>query len=259
MKSRTSWQIMRDTVHALFIRELRTRFGANRLGYFWALAEPAGQAAIMVALFSAIGRNTLTGVDVALFMLSGILPYKLFSKLLPQLAVSVQANKGLLGYRQVAAIDPFITRLIIEVVTFLIVSLLLFSVLAWMGIGVIPEKPLELLLANLLLALFAAGIGLCLCSAVLYWEDTTKVVNMATTPLMIISGVFFCATMVPEQYWHLLAWNPLFHAIELTRDAFFVSYKTPVGSWSYLATCTLLFVSLGLMLYRVNHQRFVSV
>ena len=258
MKARTSWQIMRDTVHALFIRELRTRFGSNRLGYFWALAEPAGQAAIMVALFSTIGRHSLSGVPVALFMLSGILPLKLFSKLLTQLSAAVQANKGLLGYRQVAPIDPLITRLIIELVTFLIVYVLLLVVLAWMGMRVLPDDFLRLLSASLLMVIVAAGLGMIFCVTQLYWDDVTKLINLIMTPMMFISGVFYSATMIPEQYWYLFSWNPLFHAIELARDAFFASYSTPVGSWYYLGAFALVTQAMGLMLYRTNHQRFVA-
>ena len=258
MKARTSWQIMRDTVHALFIRELRTRFGANRLGYFWALAEPAGQAAIMVALFSTIGRHSLSGVPVALFMLSGILPFKLFSKLLTQLSAAVQANKGLLGYRQVAPIDPLITRLIIEFATFLIVYVLLLVILAWMGMHVLPDDFLRLLSASFLMVTVAAGLGMIFCVTQLYWDDVTKLINLIMTPMMFISGVFYSATMIPEQYWYLFSWNPLFHAIELARDAFFASYSTPVGSWYYLGAFALVTQAMGLMLYQANRQRFVA-
>jgi capsular polysaccharide transport system permease protein len=65
---RNSWQIMCDTVHALLMRELKTRFGANRLGYFWAIADPVAQAAVMGVLFSLIGRSSVSGIDIALFI-----------------------------------------------------------------------------------------------------------------------------------------------------------------------------------------------
>ena len=60
---------MRDTIHALLMRELKTRFGAKKLGYFWALAEPIAQAAIFALLFTLIGRTSITGVPVALFLI----------------------------------------------------------------------------------------------------------------------------------------------------------------------------------------------
>ena len=78
--SRTPLQIMFDTIFALMMRELKTRFGAKKLGYFWAIIEPAAQASIMAIMFSLIGRSSLSGVPVALFLISGIMPFKFFSK-----------------------------------------------------------------------------------------------------------------------------------------------------------------------------------
>lgn len=257
--ARSSLQIMRDTVHALLMRELKTRFGSSKLGYFWAIAEPAAQASILAILFTIIGRNSLAGVPVALFLISGVMPFKAFSKTKTQLSNGISSNTALFAYRQVSPIDPILTRLIIELATFFIVYVIILSVMAWLGLDVWPQDLLALIMASLLLVMLAAGIGLCMNSAVLYWKDANKLMGIVTTPLFLISGVLFCATMIPAKYWYLFTWNPIFHAIELSRDAFFASYTTPVGSWGYLAFVSLSFVTVGLMLYRVNRIRFATL
>ena len=256
--ARASLQIMRDTVHALIMREIKTRFGSSKLGYFWALAEPALQASFMAIMFSLIGRSSLSGVSVALFMLVGLIPFKFFSKLLPQLAASVHANRSLLAYRQVAALDPFIARLIIEVATFILVYVILMAILAWFGMDVWPDDLLKLLAASLLMVLVASGLGLILCSAMVFWEDTPKLLGLVMTPMMFISGVFYSATMIPSQYWWLFTWNPVFHVIELSRDAMFASYTSPVADAQYLTLLALGFISIGLMLYQMNKRRFIT-
>jgi capsular polysaccharide transport system permease protein len=256
--SRTSLQIMLDTVFALMMRELKTRFGAKKLGYFWAIVEPASQASIMALLFSLIGRSSLTGVPVALFMISGIMPFKFFSKLLPQLAGSVQANKALFTYRQVSILDPLITRLIIEVTTYIVVFCIILSVMAWIGFDVEMQDFLAFLMINILLISLGLGMGILLCVASAYWEDTAKVVSMMMLPMFMISGIFFTATMIPQKYHYLLDWNPIFHVIELIRQAMFVSYTSPIGDWQYVAFCALVSNAAGLMLYQVSRQRFIT-
>jgi capsular polysaccharide transport system permease protein len=256
--NRTALQIMSDTVHALMMREIKTRFGSNRLGYFWALVEPMVQAGIMALMFSLMGRSSVAGIPVALFLLVGILPFKIFSKLLPQLSAAVESNKGLLSYRQVSAIDPIITRVIIEAATFLIVYCLLMGFMAWLGFAVIPDDLLAVLYASSLLIITSVGLGLMLCSAVTYWKDVSKVVGMITMPMMIISGVMFSATMIPSQYWYLFDWNPVFHAIELSRDGYFSAYTTPVGDWGYLELCAFICFSFGLMTFQINRLRFIT-
>ena len=258
MASRSSWQIMCDSVHALLMREIKTRFGTNRLGYFWAIAEPVAQAAVIGLIFTLLGRSSVSGIAVALFMFTGILPFKMFAKLLPQLSAAVNANKALLAYRQVSAIDPIIARIIIEVATFIVAYIVIFSAMGWLGFEVIPHDILGVLMASLLLIIIAIGIGLMLCVAMSYWQDTGKVVGMVMQPMFFISGIFFAAPMIPQQYWYLFSWNPIFHAIELSRDAFFVSYVTPVGSWLYLSLCALVSFTLGIVTFYQSRMRFLT-
>jgi capsular polysaccharide transport system permease protein len=255
---RNAITIMFDTVHALLMRELKTRFGANRLGYFWAIVEPVAQASIFAVIFTVLGRKAVAGVPVALFLLSGILAFNLFSKLLPQLSSAIKANKALFSYRQVTAIDPVITRLIIELATFIVVYTIILLGLAWLGFEVMPDDFPKVLLATSLLIILTTGLGLILCSLVSYWQDTPKIVSMVMRPMFFMSGVFYCATMIPKQYWYLFDWNPIFHAIELSRDAFFSGYTTPIGSWEYLSVTALVCFATGLGTFQLSQQRFIS-
>lgn len=256
---RSSLKIMGDTVHALLMRELRTRFGSSKLGYFWAIAEPAAQATVLAVLFSLIGRSSLSGVPVALFLITGVMPFKAFSKSLIQLSAGIKSSSALFSYRQVSPIDPLITRLIIELATFFIVYGIILLVMFWIGFDVWPQDLLALILVSLLFMFLAVGLALCLSVAQLYWQDANKLLAMIMTPMFFISGILFCATMIPQRFWYLFSWNPIFHAIELSRDAFFVSYETPIGSWLYLGLLTLGFNVLGLMLYRANRIKFVAL
>ncbi|WP_299008290.1 ABC transporter permease [uncultured Shewanella sp.] len=257
-KKRTSLTIMSDVIFALTMREIKTRFGHNRLGYFWAIMEPVGQVAILGLIFSLMGRNSVANIPVALFLFTAILPFKLFGKLLNQLSAAIDANKGLLSYRQVTAIDPVITRILIEVATFLLVYVFIFSVMAWLGFTAWPNNLLGLLTATALLVVFTVGLGLLLCTCMSFWKDTKKIVNIITRPLFFISGIFFCATMIPPQYWYLFDWNPIFHVIELSRDSFFSAYTSPVGQWSYLSFCALVSFSLGLAIFHLCRHRFIG-
>ena len=97
------------------------------------------QALVMGAVFTLIGRSSVSGIPVALFIFTGILPFKMFSKLLPQLSAAVKANKPLLAYRQVSAIDPIVARVLLEVAIFIVAYVLIFGLMAWLGFNVIPH------------------------------------------------------------------------------------------------------------------------
>ena len=54
MDKRSSWQIQKAVFHALFAREMQTRFGKYRLSYVWALIEPLSHIIVLSLLFSTI-------------------------------------------------------------------------------------------------------------------------------------------------------------------------------------------------------------
>ncbi|QBY03547.1 ABC transporter permease [Thalassotalea sp. HSM 43] len=256
---RNAWQIMCDSVHALLLREVKTRFGTNRMGYFWALFDPIAQVAVLASIFTFIGRESVTGVPISLFLIVAILPYKLFAKLLPQLSAAVASNKALFGYRQVCPVDPVITRLLIEVVTFIVVYFIVMAIAGWLGLDALPNDLLMLLLVTFLLICFSAGLGLLLCCATLHWQDTPKLLSLILAPMFFISGVFFSATMIPPNMWFLFDWNPIFHFIELSRDAYFLSYQSPIGDIYYVAFLSLISLGVGMAMFQANRQKFITL
>lgn len=74
-KPRGGIEVMYASIRALFLRELQTRFGHYRIGYVWALLEPALNVIFMLILFGAIVKRVLPGIDYTVFLINGILPY----------------------------------------------------------------------------------------------------------------------------------------------------------------------------------------
>jgi len=63
-------------VHALIIRETRTRFGDSRLGYGWALLEPILHIALLSAVFSLLMRGSPPiGANFFVFYYTGLIRY----------------------------------------------------------------------------------------------------------------------------------------------------------------------------------------
>lgn len=52
--ARSGFEVQKVTVEALFLREIRTRFGKFRLGYLWAILEPSAHLLILLGIFGYI-------------------------------------------------------------------------------------------------------------------------------------------------------------------------------------------------------------
>ena len=84
LKPRGGLQVMYAAVRALFLRELQTRFGQYRLGYFWILLEPALHIGFMLILFGTVRQRMVPSMDYEVFLVNGILPFFMFRRIATQ-------------------------------------------------------------------------------------------------------------------------------------------------------------------------------
>ena len=107
-----------EVIMALILRETRTRFGRNRLGYLWALIEP------IVVTFTFYGVHVdanrgkpEAGMGLFAFIATGVLPFTLFMNTVTRVADAVTSNKAMLYYPQVRPIELVIARAALEAAT----------------------------------------------------------------------------------------------------------------------------------------------
>ncbi|TLM79996.1 ABC transporter permease [Microbulbifer harenosus] len=254
---RSPWQIQRDVIRALLIREMKTRFGKWRLGYAWVLLEPAMHILLLAAIFSFTGAEFYPGIPTMLFMLGGIAPFIVFSNCFSKGVAAVESNRGLFNYRQLRPFDAVLSRVLLEFAIYLFSLVVLLGILAWFGISARFNDFLLLVVINLLFFGFCLGISLTMCVMGTKFPEASKFAPMIVRPLYFISGVFFSLEQVPEEYHGYLSWNPLLHMIELTREGLFASYHGMFANLPYLATSSLVMLAFGLLVYRSQWRDLV--
>lgn len=255
---RTALQIQKSVVFAFFIRELRTRFGTGRLGYFWLLISPVLQISVLSILFGALGRHGMPGIEFPLFLITGMFAFHFFRHVADRSAGSVDANRALLAYRFVQPLDNIWARALLELLIFMAGFILYLSGCAWLGYDVLPWKPLEVMLAYLGLFVFSIGYGIITGVVAGLYPEVGKLIPLTNRPLIFISGVFFPLSIVPPQYREWLLWNPILHALELARESYFPAFRPAGASWWYLAVSSSLFLLVGLALYRLTRTRLLE-
>ncbi|PJF20533.1 MAG: phosphate ABC transporter permease, partial [Phototrophicales bacterium] len=141
-KPRSSLVVTRDVIFALYLRELKARFGLYRLGLAWALLEPVAVIAILSTIKSMWFGDSVQGIEYPIFFMLGFMGYQIFNKLTNQAAASINANRGLFNFRQVRPIDAIASRVLLEVV----IDVFVFGFLAlgflWLGFDMQVHNPL---------------------------------------------------------------------------------------------------------------------
>lgn len=257
---RTALQIQIDVVSALLLREVQSRFGRSRVGFIWALLEPIAHVVVPVVLFGYVFDRQVAGLEYPVFLLYGLLPFVLFKNVCFQTMDGVNANRGLLSYRQVHLIDVFIARAISNVVIEVMLFIIVFTGLALLDYDVLPEWPIEVAGVVAVAVLLGLGFGMlfaALCSLV---PDARSVIRIMFAPLYLMSGVMYPVSRFPNEIVEWLSYNPLLHLIEFSRVSAMVNYK-PVSTLNllYPLIVTALVFWAGLSLYRLRQLNRVTM
>lgn len=252
---RRSLAVLRDSMYAFILRELRDRFGRSRAGYFWAIAQPILFLVGLVALRSAIGRGKVDiyGVSGVYFFWLGLVPFFMFMNGFNRGMGATRAYRNLFQFRQVQPIDLMFARVLIEYATLLVVFAVLMAGFVWYGESIQAQSWLALFAVMLVFFVFTFGCVLLAEVAILKFPDARQMINIVERPLFIISGTFFTIDQVPPNVREYLLWNPLLHGVDLARGVMLYQYE-PVGSWSYFCGSAIVVLLLGLWVYR-SHRR----
>lgn len=213
-------------VYAFILRDMRTRFGRSRLGYFWAIFEPLSGIFALALVFSVIDRGSPINVDILLFFFTGIIPWQLFSRGVSLMSNVIESSAPLLTYPQIKVVDVIIARLILEFSTTMVVSALYLLVLYFFGIFERLENILMSITVLILCISLGAGFGLVGAVIKLYLPSYSSFQALIVRVLFFISGAFFVADTLPTQVREVLWYNPVLHLIEWERSAFFYGFES---------------------------------
>lgn len=249
-------KIQLSVINALIYRELKTRVSAVKFGIFGVFIEPLGVLAVFILIIGLLRRNSNIPMSIALFLLSGITLFTLFSAIAIRSLNAINANKALFIYKPVKPVDTVIARAVVETGLYAIVLIVVSGAIFLFNEKIMISNFPLLVVVFVSLALFATGFGLFFMVAGFRYQWLYQVVPLLLRPLWFISGVFFSIQQLPQWVRPWLSWNPLLQSIELTRFAFDSNYilNPSVISLPYLITCSIIAITMGLWIYLNNEK-----
>lgn len=208
------------SVRTIMLREMMARFGRHDLGYLWAIIEPLIHVSILSFIFYFIRMRDTLGMNVVLFVATGIIPLFFYLKTFAVLTNALKQNRPLLNHSGVQPMDIFLARSILEFFTQLLV-LILFVVVIYVAVEQYRFGSVVSIMANLFgLWIMGIGAGLTVGSLVVYAESLPNIVSGFNRIIYITSGVFFTLDMMPPAVAEYAAYNPLLHFVDGVRGNF---------------------------------------
>lgn len=244
-----------DVVVALILRETRTRFGQNQLGYLWALLEPMVVILTFYFLLKITGRGVPAGMDRFSFVATGVLPYTLFSNSVGRVAEAVNGNKALLYYPQVRPLDLVIARGALEAATFIAVFILLLGGHALIVQELEISSSLMVIGGLVMASLLGSALGLVFCALAQFSPLADRVRGPLLRPLFWVSGIFFSVEAVPDGARNAMLYNPVLHATELVRAGWFEEHSARYVEVGYVLWWIGGLLLVGLVLERLMRRK----
>lgn len=256
---RTPSQVMRAVLYALLIREALRRLFASRAAWAWLIAEPLFHAAYLTVIYTSIRVRSVGGIDLVIWLLAGLMGFFFFRRTASQVSEALNANRGLFYYRQVKPLDTFVSRALLEGALMVVLTAAIFSGAGLLGHAFSPEAPLTVLLA--FFCAWITGFSWGVVEAVLsdIVPELSNVIDLASRPLFLISGVMFPLSLLPPVLRDGLMLNPLAHLLEQLRLGIASHYHAvPEANLAYPYACALVLLFTGLLLLRRFEWKVLS-
>lgn len=251
---------MQKVIFALFLRELKTRFGESRIGVVWVIFEPMAHILTIFVIFSFLSRHMMPQVSFPLFLATGMIPFFLFKNIVMGLISSIDANKSLFAYRPVQPIDTYLSRTLLESLIYISIFVIVVSGIGFLeDCSVWPRRPLEAFGILLIVIVLAFTIGILTSMLAQFFPRIKMIIQMLITILYFVTAIMYPLWILPSEYQDILLYNPLLHLIELFRESFFPYYPSVDGiNLIYPIIVTIILLYFGMWFYSHRKLRLAA-
>ena len=251
------WQY-RELFLVLARRDLAVRYKQTVIGVSWALIRPLLTIAVFTIVFGKLAKLPSEGsAPYALMVLSGMLPWMLFSSAVSDASNSLINNAGLIGKVYFPRLIVPTAAVVVACVDFLFSLLILVGFMIWYRF--LPSLQIVLLPGFVLLtALVSLGPSLWITSLNVKYRDFRYVIPFMVQLGLYISPIGFSSSIVPEHWRLVYALNPMVGVIDGFRWCILGQTALSWYALSLSVFVAVIFSWLGLRQFRSTEKTMVD-
>ncbi|WP_191832904.1 ABC transporter permease [Pseudomonas fluorescens] len=254
----------RALVHASAKREVLGRYRGSMLGLLWSFFNPIFMLVVYTFVFSVVFKSRWgsgggeSKIEFALVLFAGLIVFNLFAECINRAPGLVLSNVNYVK-KVVFPLEilPFVGLLAafyhaaISVAVWLVAYALL--------IGMPLLTVLYLPLVFLPFGLFVMGLCWTLASLGVFLRDVSQLIAVVTSVLMFLSPIFYPASAMPDEYQHILNFNPLVPVIEMTRGVLYWGKAPDLGMLAIYWLVSAFIAWLGFAWFQKTRKGFADV
>jgi len=248
----------RELAGFLAWRDVKVRYKQATLGITWAIIQPAVQTVLLTFVFGKLAKMPDGGIPYALLVLTGLLPWLLFTSAFNGVGNSLVGNTHLISKVYFPRLIVPISALAVALVDLGIMLLLALPIIA-LFLGPPGWQLLFLPLFILLGLVIALGAGLWITALTVKYRDFRFITPFIVQIGLFVTPVAYRTDFLPN-WREVLALNPLAAVVDGTRWCL-LGGRTDIylpGLAGSIITSALLLLS-GLWYFRKTERQFADV
>lgn len=241
----------RNVMAAVMLRDMRTRFFDHGLGFLIVSLWPLAHILILILIYTLMGRTAPFGDSLPVFFVTGLIPTLTFMYVSRFMSLSLILNRPMLAFPVVKVLDIMAARAVLEIIAAFLTLFFIFTILFLAGHNPFPRDPFQAFYAYLALILLSIGVGTVAGVITMFFKFFATLYALCMILIYILSGTLFVISALPEAIAYPLSFNPVLHAVEWMRLAYYEGYSDRMLDKQYLLIFGMTSLCLGLLLERI--------
>lgn len=261
----------RELLLNLTMREVKGQYRRTVLGQLWSIINPLATMLVYTIVFSLLLRaqpppGDPSGLDIyALWLMCGLLPWTFFTRVVNGGVASITSNAGLIKKVYFPRMHLPLSVTLATAFTFGIELAVL--TIALLILGGMPVLWLPLvLIAMLILAMFAAGLAMMLAIVNVHFRDTQHFVSILLPMWMFLTPIIYPFALVEEAAARTGAWvttvfelNPMLHIVQIFRTLLYDNTLPGTMDWLVGIVAASIVFSLGYVVFSRHERRLAEL
>lgn len=236
-------------LHALMLRDMRTRFGGTLWGYGVVVLWPCVHIFMLIGIYTFQHIPAPVGNSAPLFFATGAVPVLIFQYISREVMKATIINKPLTYYPQVKLFDLILARVLVEIVTGFLGLIVVVSLLTALGTDARPADSFLAVTAYLAAIALGIGVGVVNVAIVGFFPGWLMGYALFNILMYVASGVMFMPSFLPDKIYYWMKFNPALQLAEWMRAAYYPSAGLKID-YLYVILWSLTCLTIGLLIVK---------
>lgn len=266
----------RELLLNLVTREVRGKYKRTVFGQLWSLVNPLALMLVYTLVFSLLIRikplpGDPSGLNIfALWLLCGLLPWTFFASVLSAASGSLVENSNLIQKVSFSRIVLPFSSVGSAAYNWAFEMIVLIIAITVVGGFVLPWIPL-VVVAMVLLAIFAAGVGLIFSIANVYFRDTQYLLSILLQFWMYLTPIIYPITLVESASqklgplagtsitaFDIYRLNPMEHFVTIFRQLIYDNRWPDGVEWLVCICWSFAALAIGMVVFSKNERNLAE-